>query len=118
VSGDRDRPLRTLPTVLNVGELCQALRVSDDTVRALVAAGRLRRLTYSSHSILVARDEVWRFLRENTLTPPADPPAEPQADRDGGLERPAPHRKGTRWPLDAQGGAIDDSHAPDESWRA
>ena len=108
MSGERDRPLRTLPTVLNVSELCQALRVGDDVVRSLVAAGRLRRLAYS-RNILVSRDEVWRFLREATVEPPATAPiAKPPADDDGmAPPRQAPHRKGTRWPLDAQGGASD-----------
>ena len=105
MSGERDRPLRTLPTVLNVLELCQALRIGEDAVRELVAAGRLRRLAYSQHSILVARDEVWRFLRDETIAPPAAPIAEPPADQDSELapRRPAPHRKHTRWPLEAQG---------------
>ena len=108
MSGERDRPLRTLPTVLNVGELCQALRVGEVVVRSLVAAGRLRRLSYSQHSILVARDEVWRFLRDETIEPPATPVAKPPADDDGmAPPRQAPHRKHTRWPLDAQGGASD-----------
>jgi hypothetical protein len=109
MSGERDRPLRTLPTVLNVGELCQALRVGEDVVRQLVATGRLRRLTYTQHSILVSRDEVFRFLRENTVEPPVEPVAEPPAHEDGiAPPRQAPHRKHTRWPLDAQGSAVED----------
>lgn len=109
-AGKYRKPLYRLPTVLGVDDLSRALRVGDDTVRDLVAAGRLRRLAYSSRSILVACDEVWRFLRDETVEPPAEPIAEPPADQGSEATeppRPAPHRKGTRWPLDAQGGAID-----------
>jgi hypothetical protein len=113
-AGEYRKPLYRLPTVLGVDDLSRALRVGDDTVRELVAAGRLRRLAYSSRSILVACEEVKRFLRDETIGPPAEPIAEPiaepPADQDSEAAeppRPAPHRKGTRWPLDAQGGAID-----------
>jgi hypothetical protein len=74
VSGERDRPPRTLPTVLNVEDLCRALRVSDDTVRTLIADGALQRLAYSNHRILVARDGVFRFLDAQTMRPDDAPP--------------------------------------------
>ena len=69
MSGERERPLVVLPTVLNVPELCQALRVAEDTVRKLVAAGELRRLDYSHHAILVSRSEVLSFLKRQTGAP-------------------------------------------------
>ena len=69
MSGERERPLVVLPTVLTVPELCQALRVSEDTVRALVAAGELQRLAYSQHAILVSRSEVLGFLKRQTGAP-------------------------------------------------
>jgi len=108
MSGESDRPMVSLPSVLNVGDLCRALRVSEDKVRDLVAAGELHRLAYSPGKILVARGEVWRFLRDETIDlppePGAKPVAEPPAEQDGmAPPRQAPHRKHTRWPLDAQG---------------
>ena len=70
MSADRARTapvdIMTLPTVLDVDDLCAVLRVGEHSVRALVDSGALRRLSYSKRAILVSRGEVLRFLEEQT----------------------------------------------------
>ena len=58
--------LEDLPSVLGTAELCRVLRTTRYRVRALVAAGELRRLAYQPNKIQVAKAEVRRFLREQT----------------------------------------------------
>ena len=53
--------------MLGTGELCRVLRMTSRRVRGLVHSGQLRRLAYEPHRIKVARSEVRRFLREQTI---------------------------------------------------
>jgi excisionase family DNA binding protein len=54
-----------LPLILDTEEVAEALRISQQRVRELVASGALRRLRYT-RVILVHRDELLRFLAEQT----------------------------------------------------
>lgn len=58
-----------LPSVVDTAEVANVLRVSQDTVRRLTAAGLLRRLAYSTRHLYDVR-EVLRFLEEQTEAEP------------------------------------------------
>jgi hypothetical protein len=69
--GSRITPLNVddLPSVLDTAQVANVLRVRQDKVRQLTAAGLLRRLAYSPRHLYDKR-EVLRFLEEQTEAEP------------------------------------------------
>ena len=56
-----------LPTVLKIEEVVQRLRISDDSVRDLIASGRLKCLPRKPRGrILITEQELARFLSRGT----------------------------------------------------
>jgi hypothetical protein len=65
--------LDSKPEVLDTDDLVDVLRMNARDVRDLVNAGRLRRLAYSRREIRVWREEVRRFLADQTDGALTDP---------------------------------------------
>lgn len=58
--------LAELPTVLDVDDLSDVLRISKERVARLADDGTLQRLAYSPRRLLVWSEEVLRFLAESS----------------------------------------------------
>ena len=54
------------PTILGMQDLMDVLQIGEHSIGALVSSGQLHRLAYSQREIKVWRNEVLRFLEQQS----------------------------------------------------